>query len=115
MARYGDGLIGAVGSAACNGLTRTKSAPSAVPLHAARSARSRRSPCPQEPRERTEYSCTAKPQDLRRGNGATAPAVGALAAAGHRSSSSASRTAASVSSVTSTTRPRQFWYDTATP
>src|SRR5580693_5220813 len=112
MARYGDGLIGAVGSAACNGLTSTKSAPSAVPLHAARSARS---PCPHERRERTEYSCTAKPQDLWRGNGATAPAVGALAAAGHRSSSSASRTAASVSSATSTTRPRQFWYETATP
>ena len=44
IGRYGDGLTGGSGSAACSGLTSTKSAPSSRPLQVARSARSRRSP-----------------------------------------------------------------------
>ena len=54
IGRYGDVLTGGTGSAACSGLISTKAAPSSRPLQAARSARSRRSPWPQDSRERTE-------------------------------------------------------------
>jgi hypothetical protein len=53
LGRYGDGSSGARGSAACNGLTRTKSAPSSLADQTARSVRSVRSPSPQLPEERT--------------------------------------------------------------
>jgi hypothetical protein len=54
IGRYGDALTGGTGSAACSGLISTKAAPSARPLQVARSARSRRSPWPQDCRDRTE-------------------------------------------------------------
>jgi hypothetical protein len=53
VGRYGDGSIGGVGAAACSGLTRTKPAPCCEADHTARSARSVKSPMPQERFERT--------------------------------------------------------------
>ena len=53
VGRYGDGSIGGVGAAACNGLTRTKPAPCREADHTARSARSVKSPMPQDRCERT--------------------------------------------------------------
>jgi hypothetical protein len=53
VGRYGDGSIGAVGAAACSGLTRTYPAPWRAPAHTARSVRSARSPMPQEFFDRT--------------------------------------------------------------
>src|SRR5260370_3652643 len=67
---YGDGLTGGTGSAACSGLISTKAAPRPRLLHAARSARSRRSPWPQDRRDRTEYSWTVNPQPRCGGAGA---------------------------------------------
>src|SRR5260370_40637874 len=58
---YGDGLTGGTGSAACSGLISTKAAPRPRLLHAARSARSRRSPWPQDRRGRTQYRLTVDP------------------------------------------------------
>ena len=72
IGRYGDALSGGSGSAACSGLISTKPAPRSVALQVARSARSPRSPCPQDCRDRTEYSWTAKPQERVSGAGATA-------------------------------------------
>ena len=70
IGRYGDALTGGAGSAACSGFTRTNPAPCSRALQAARSARSRRSPCPHEPWDRSEYSWTANPQDRSRTCGA---------------------------------------------
>jgi hypothetical protein len=46
--RYGEGSIGDVTWAACNGLTSTKPACCSFPAHVMRSARSVRSPNPQD-------------------------------------------------------------------
>ena len=70
IGRYGDGLTGGAGSAACSGLMSTKPAPSSRALQAASSARSRRSPWPHDRRERSEYSWTVNPQLRPDGNGA---------------------------------------------
>src|SRR6478736_4426456 len=61
VGRYGDGSIGAVGAAACSGLTRMKPAPCWAADHTARSVRSVKSPMPQDRCERTLYSWVASP------------------------------------------------------
>ena len=71
IGRYGDWLSGGSGSPACSGLIRMNPAPRSLALQAARSARSPRSPCPHDWRERSEYSWTAKPQDRSSGPGTT--------------------------------------------
>ncbi len=54
--------MGATGSAAWRGLTRTKSAPSSSAPQAASCVRSVRSPIPHESSDRTWYSCVISPQ-----------------------------------------------------
>lgn len=54
--------MGAVGAAACIGLTSTKPAPCWAADQTARSVRSVKSPTPQEFSERTLYSWAARPQ-----------------------------------------------------
>ncbi len=61
VGRYGDGSIGAVGAAACNGLTRMKPAPYRAADHTARSVRSVKSPMPQEFFDWTLYNWVARP------------------------------------------------------
>src|SRR6478609_3788126 len=61
VGKYGDGSIGAVGAAACNGLTRMKPAPCRAADQTASSVRSVKSPMPQDLCERTLYNWVARP------------------------------------------------------
>ncbi len=125
IGRYGELLTGLTGSGACSGLIRMKPAPSWPADQRARSARSCRSPWPQERRDLTEYSWTVNPQVRWRGSwgltvdrGALAPddlapdaiAEFAPAPACSRAGGSprASMIARSVSAGTSTRSRRQF-------
>ena len=101
IGRYGDWLSGGSGSPACSGLIRMNPAPRSLALHAARSARSPRSPCPHDWRERSEYSWTAKPQDRSSGPGTTGSSPTGSSITG--SSTRGSSITAATSTGTSTT------------
>src|SRR5260370_11221397 len=79
IGRYGELLTGLTGSGACSGLIRMKPAPSWPADQRARSARSCRSPWPQERRDLTEYSWTVNPQVRWRGSWGLTVDWGALA------------------------------------
>ena len=59
--RYGDGVSGETGSAACIGLISTKSAPVRRLASTSSVFRSSKSPTPHEPAERIEYSWAIQP------------------------------------------------------
>src|SRR6266849_835614 len=126
IGRYGELLTGQTGSGACSGLIRMKPAPSWRADQLARSARSCRSPWPQERGDLTEYSWTVNPQDRWPGSlgrtldpGSLAPgdlaadtfaelALAPLAGSWAGCSPRASMMARNVSAGTSTRSRRQF-------
>ena len=61
IGRYGDGVSGATGSHACSGLTSMKSAPVLLCESTMRVLRSSKSPTPQDPADRMEYSWAIQP------------------------------------------------------